>query len=190
MKTTIRVVDWIIFLVLFGLAVYWTVDAIEKYNLKRTTMSQSFEPITQSPTIVICWDSIYHYVYKDHFSVWYQSNLFGIEKGAHLLELDEEKTFNKTKETVLLQQSQLSCFKISSKLEMPPKPEDSRWIQVVFKNWINTSSSAFKGINIYITDEANSYGATFKNWYDGKSMKVRASLGKRYFFGLTYESSL
>ena len=116
MKTTIRVVDWIIFLVLFGLAVYWTVDAIEKYNLKRTTMSQSFEPITQSPTIVICWDSIYHYVYKDHFSVGYQSNLFGIEKGAHLLELDEEKTFNKTKETVLLQQSQLSCFKISSKL--------------------------------------------------------------------------
>ena len=62
MKILIRVLDWIIFLVLFGLAVYWTVDAIEKYNLKITTMSQSLEPITQLPTIVMCWDSKYYYI--------------------------------------------------------------------------------------------------------------------------------
>ena len=46
MKILIRLLDWIIFLVLFGLAVYWTVDAIEKYNLKITTMSQSLEYTT------------------------------------------------------------------------------------------------------------------------------------------------
>ena len=139
MKILIRVLDWIIFLVLFGLAVYWTVDAIEKYNLKITTMSQSLEPITQLPTIVMCWDSKYYYVYKKSVWIWYQSNYKGIEKGYHLLELDEEKIFNKTQETVLLQQVGLMCFKINTKLEIPPRLGEFRWIQVAFSNGIDTS---------------------------------------------------
>lgn len=182
-KIAFKVLDWIIFLGLFGVALYFTVDAIEIYNLKRTAMSQSFEPITQSPTIIFCLDSNYRFVYKDHFSIWYSSNYQ--DDKYHTLELDEEKTFNDTKETVLLQQAHLSCFKISSKLEMPPKPEDSRWINVVFKEWID--SSYVEGIEIYITDEADSYGA-YHYWYDGKPVKVRTSLGKRYYYHLTFES--
>ena len=186
-KIAFKVLDWIIFLGLFGVALYFTVDAIEIYNLKRTAMSQSFEPITQLPTIVICWDSKYNIVYKDHVSIWHYSTYH--ENNYNLLELGEEKTYksNKTKETVLLQQAHLSCFKISSKLEMPPRPKDSRWINVIFKDWID--SSIVEGIDIYIMDEADSYGyGVFHYWYDRKPVKVRTSLGKRYYHHLTYES--
>ena len=87
----------------------------------------------------MCWDSKYYYVYKKSVWIWYQSNYKGIEKGYHLLELDEEKIFNKTQETVLLQQVGLMCFKISSKLEIPPRLGEFRWIQVAFSNGIDTS---------------------------------------------------
>jgi len=186
-KIAIKVLDWIIFLGLFGVALYFTVDAIEIYNLKRTAMSQSFEPITRLPTIVICWDSKYHLVYKNHFSIWHYSTYH--EDNYKLLELDELKTYksNQTKETVLLQQAHLSCFKISSKLEMPPKPEDSRWIKVAFKYWIDPS--IVEGIDIYIMDEADSYAyGVYHYWYDGKPVKVRTSLGQRYYHHLTFES--
>ena len=156
-----KVLDWVIFAFLFGIAIYFVQDAITIYILKRSSLSQSFQPITKLPNFVICWDSHYTYKYDVHYYFVYDYK--------HILKMDEFTYINDTDETVHVEQVRYECFKISSYTSTALKPGASKVIHVKFNEDLDSVYLPF-AMNIIVTDEVNSYRTFLFKWHNGKPL--------------------
>ena len=179
MLKPLQLLDWVIFAFLFGIAIYFVQDAITIYILKRSSLSQSFQPITKLPTFVICWASHYTYKYDVHYYFVYDYK--------HILKMDEFTYINDTDETVYVEQVRYECFKISSYTSTALKPGASKVIHVKFNENLDSVYLPF-AMNIIVTDEVNSYGTFLFKWHNGKPLMTMIEPGDEIHFGLTQES--
>ena len=76
-KVFFKVVDWVLFIGFCILACYFMKNVIDEYQAKKTSFTQSLEPITKLPTIVICLESSFNWLYgKIKISGFCGNNLF------------------------------------------------------------------------------------------------------------------
>lgn len=59
------------FIMLFAPTIHFIIEIIGTYSMNRTSMAQSFEPITKLPTFVICHNSRYLLEYGIHLNISY-----------------------------------------------------------------------------------------------------------------------
>ena len=147
-------INWILFLGFFSMAGYFMANVLNQYQLKKTNLAQSLEPIWKIPTIVICVNDSVVWRYKEHITIAYQ---------RQELQIGKPKFIQSANETVEVSQIQMRCFKLNSTMTTPLPQRFDRNIKIELKKTAMSNT-----VKIYFTSEENSYGVFKNQWWDGK----------------------
>ena len=125
-------VEWILFLCLCFVSVFFMREVFEKYISNKSSFIQYGEPITEHPTITICFDS------SKEFFFYEIGTDFNITIKNNDLNLGENK-FKDTSETIYLEKILTDnygyCYKITSITNIA-KEKTYRFIDVYFNESI------------------------------------------------------
>ena len=82
----IQVIEWTLYFGLCGLSVFFMYGVLEHFFSGKTSYSQYDEPITELPTIMLCFSKsdigVTKYEYGYHFKIYYYDDLsFNHEHG-------------------------------------------------------------------------------------------------------------
>lgn len=157
-------VEWLIYSGFCMIAAHFMYDVLEQYQKKDTFMGQSLEPIDKLPTIIFCLDT------RSSWLLNMTEISYKIRNHYHILRENETLFFNETGETVALEQTYNSCFKVMTSIERFKKGLN-RFIQIKFDKYPPYS------INAYFTSEENSYGNVNHQWFDGKVFDTKMERG-------------
>ena len=72
-KVIFKGLDWTLFLGFCFLAGHFMNNVIDEYQAKKTSFTQSLEPIKKLPTIVICLKSKWWWLYEKEIIISYQT---------------------------------------------------------------------------------------------------------------------
>ena len=72
-KVIFKGIDWALFIGFCFLAGHFMKNVIDEYQAKKTSFTQSLEPITKLPTVVLCSESPYSWVYGTDVKISYQA---------------------------------------------------------------------------------------------------------------------
>ena len=136
-------------------------NVIEQFQTKDTFMSQSFQPMTSMPTVVVCMSNG-TWIYEQDFIIVYR-----VSDTKLYNNLTEKEILKVENEHVMVEQIGINCFKINSSLKaMPRRRGLGRRIYVRF-----TGDKMANNVNFYFTSEENSYGVYDKEWFNGNVFK-------------------
>ena len=178
-------IEWIFFIGLCGLALYFTEEVFLKFLEGKSSFSQSEESIKDLPSFTICFKkqnfSITNYEYGTDFAITYFM-LFR-DKSDYVV-LEEGKKLNLSiygvKEVVhidmVMTHDYGKCYRITA------ISESKHWnlwrmIQFDFFNEMNPQYVDQPKILLFITSDKNSYGAVRNIWKNGKEMKMEIEKG-------------
>ena len=105
-----KAIDWILFIIFCVLFVYFTLGVIETYQIKRTFLAQSLQPIRKLPTVVVCIDTSMELELGVSLLIYYYPLL---SSKKIKLELDKPTLLKDVNEVVHLEQHNAQCFKLN-----------------------------------------------------------------------------
>ena len=116
-RIILKLTEWIIFLTLLIVGIYFLHGVVRQYQAKESSLSQSFQNIEKLPTLVICFDGPFTWKYGIDFDISYKvddqnENIY--EKLTFEKKLIEDRLMNKT---VHLTQVDPRCYKLNSTFE-------------------------------------------------------------------------
>ena len=170
-KAVLRGIDWGMFLAFCILSGHLMNNVIDQYQAKKTSISESLEPIKELPTIVACIDSLKTWAFwKDvNISYNYATNLW-------LNQMEEGKIYNLSVANEMVQALKFNdqCFKISSRATKNALL-GQRGITMKLKDYGYYYRP--RNLIVYVTSEENSNGAFLEDWWDGKVYKEVIKIG-------------
>ena len=124
-KVIFKGIDWALFIGFCFLAGHFMKNVIDEYQAKKTSFTQSLEPITKLPTVVLCLESDYAWVYGSEVNISYmaQNNDVSLKENQKYDLIDDN-------EVVEFNQFDGKCFKINSTLMEPFEQSHSREITI------------------------------------------------------------
>ena len=153
-------------IVLAGLCItsaLFTKEVVKKFNSENTSFMRYEKPITEHPTIVICFVDMFTY-YDTYFKI-YGTN-FNITYNQEILNLGENILNNNI--TILLEKMTTyasgTCYKIITSIK-EINIYDTTEIGLVFHE--NIPVDDLPPISLFITSLKNSHGIIFNEWRDG-----------------------
>ena len=158
-KLIFKIFDWAVFVGLCFLAGYFMNNVIVEYQAKKTSFTQSLEPIIKLPTVVICLESEFAWMYDKYINItyWTPNTIVSlIENQKYELKDDNE--------VVEVNQFEQRCYKINSTLVKPFEQSHFRWISIQIVNYDEEYMPKY--VNVFFTSEENSYGPSL-DWWDG-----------------------
>ena len=186
-----QVIEYIIFFGLLGLSFFLMYEVLDKYISRKTVITQSEVPITELPTIIICFSkqNSYNtkYEYESDFKIkllywdWDQSDQIGsifVKEGENTTLFGEIIWLEK-----IITAYRGNCFKITSILTNPYLIRDRTIINIYFNESI-TEEDFPNWSYIFVTSEKNSYGIVSSNWMNGKILRTQIDAGMRRDFDL------
>ena len=66
-----KILEWILYIILFLLSLYFTWGVFKKFDSKTTSMGQKEEPITNRPTLTVCFSDRKIWKYGKDFNFSY-----------------------------------------------------------------------------------------------------------------------
>ena len=90
-------------------------NVIEQFQTKDTFMSQSFQPMTSMPTVVVCMSNG-TWIYEQDFIIVYR-----VSDTRLYNNLTEKEILKVENEHVMVEQIGINCFKINSSLKAMPR---------------------------------------------------------------------
>ena len=174
-----KVIDWVLFMGFCFLAGHFMKNVIVEYGAKKTSFTQSLEPITKLPTVVICLEkeNDFIWVYGKEVNISYMTP----NKGWFSLKENKKHDLRDDNEVVEINQFDDNCFKINSTLLKPFQQSHNRWIDI--QTTENDTKYMPDYIKVYFTSEENSYGASL-DWWDGNVFAQRIDLKKKVLVNL------
>ena len=163
------IVDWILFLGFGALASHFMLSVIDHFQAKTTSFSQSLEPITKLPTILMCIEGSRIFNYSNLITLSYSNQGRYYEKIENIKE-NEIYHFKYGNESFQVVQAQDKCLKLESNLTSPYQ-HGTRAIEFKFK-WM------MKSVHFYFTSEENSIGSLFQQWWDGQVLDIVVDKGR------------
>ena len=150
---------------------------LDKFFSKKSSFTQSEEPIEDTPVITICFAKSW-YEYGRDFNIEY-----GFQNGNEFYSsiLKKGKSLTKFEKDVYLEKLITidfgKCYKISSK-SIPIMKYYTR-ISIHFNESIPYTDLPSK-LNVYVTSEKNSYGVVVNTWLNGRiaTMEVEKNISK------------
>ena len=158
-KVFFKVVDWVLFIGFCILACYFMKNVIDEYQAKKTSFTQSLEPITKLPTIVICLESSFNWLYGKEVNISYRTPHTEVS-----LEENQKYDLRDDNEVVEVNQYDGKCFKINSTIVKTFEQSHYRIIQINIIEYDLHIMPEY--LHIYFTSEENSYGISL-DWWDG-----------------------
>ena len=167
-----KVIQWMFFSCLVGLAAYFMVGVLQQYYSKSTSFSQFREPLAELPTITMCFVSSLNGVYDENVVYKYYSDFnieYEVEWGKSIGFLKFGNNFNQFNETVNLEKLDTSyngdCYKISATFDEYIQSKLTTLILYFNKS---IPDEKLPSVKTYITSENNAYGVITVVWSDGK----------------------
>ena len=165
MKQIFKGLDWTLFVGFCLLACHFMNNVIVEYQAKKTSFTQSLEPITKLPTVVICLESEYSWVYGKEVNITYETPHTDVS-----LEENQKYDLKDDHEVVEINQYDDQCYKINSTLMEPFQQSHYRVIYIQITEYGAENMPEY--IHVYFTSEVNSYGR-YLNWWDGNVFEQR-----------------
>ena len=190
MKKFFLFLEWLLYLGLFAIAIFFTWGVMQKYKSRAIGITQYEEKIDFHPTITICFDevlglaigwqvpedfNISYNVYNKFNHEW-QQFLDTLSIGVNDLLMSDAKV-NLEK---LYTGYDGTCYRITT----TRKIEDGG---VVTEIKISSNSNGLPKMKAYFTSKENSYGATLRTWRDGQIYSIDTREGDTKFVSLTVE---
>ena len=180
-----KIIEWILFFGLCGLSAIFLWGVLDKFNSRKTSFTQSEEPIQDLPTIAICFSKPdsrkTEYQYEQDFKIEYKILLGNQSLYGNILR--EGINSNVFGEIVYLQKIITrylgDCYKISSILSDHKLVKYGTRILLHFKKTI-VEEDLPPFIKLFFTSEKNSYGIIESQWRNGKIIRsqVNKDMGK------------
>ena len=170
-----KIIEWILFIFLCGISVYFMLGVLNAYFSKQTSFSLSNEPITKLPTILLCFssngkfDGDVNYEYGSEFKISYE-----VDWKKSIGFLKEGENFNDFNETVNIERIRTvytgTCYKVSSLSNFVSKGKFTS-LFLHFDTSIPTYKLPY--VKFYFSSEENLLGILFAEWFDGKVKPVQ-----------------
>ena len=184
-----KVIEYIFFVVFWGLSIYFMYGVLEKFFAVKTTISQSEEHIKELPSITFCFmipniriteyvfglDFIIQYEILD--SKWNKSSIF-LTEGENATIIGETISLEK-----IIAYWEGNCYKLTSILTSKYMIKQRTQIILYFNDSI-TEEDLPTTLKIFVTSEKNSYGVVQNDWRDGKIFKTEIIKGMNRFYEL------
>ena len=176
-----RAIDWFLFFAFSLLSVFFMFQVLEQYISGKSGFSTSEQPITELPTITICFTmtgkydgDTPKYQYNSDFKIEYRVD-WKISVGF----LKEGRNTNEFNETIYLQKILTkysgTCYKVSAKLSATDSSQflkhKGKYTSIIVYFNQSISEKKLPRLKVFITSEKNSYGITNNGWRDGKANK-------------------
>ena len=182
----LKIIEWILFFGLCGLSAVFLWGVLDKFNSRKTSFTQSEEPIQDLPTIAICFSKPdsrkTEYKYEQDFKIEYKI-LLGNQSLYGINFLKEGKKSTALGEIIYLQKMVTrylgDCYKISSILSDHQLIKYGTRIFLHFnKSIVDEDLPPF--IKLFFTSEKNSHGIIESQWRNGKIIRsqVNKDMGK------------
>ena len=170
-KAVLRGIDWGMFIAFCILSGHLMNNVIHEYQAKKTSISESLEPIKDLPTLVACFDSYYTFAYGKDVNISYN-----YATNRWLNQMEEGKVYNLSAANEMVQALKFNdqCFKVSSTVTKSPAILGQRGIAMKLRDWSNIRP---RNLILYVTSEENSNGAFLGDWWDGKVYKEVIKIG-------------
>ena len=171
-KIFFKGIDWALFIGFCFLAGHFMKNVIDEYQAKKTSFTQSLEPITKLPSVVLCMKSSLDWTYGIHINISYWGN------HDHIFDMIENKRYLLQDEAEVVEVNQFGaeCFKINSTIMQPFEQSHSRTIALSLIEY--DAEYMPKYIRVYFTSEENSYGNSL-DWWEGNVFEQRLDLETR-----------
>ena len=164
-KAIFKGLDWALFIGFCFLAGYFMNNVIIEYQEKKTSFTQSLEPITKLPTVVICLQTYSTWMYGRDINISYETPHTFVslkEKEKYDLKIDNE--------VLEVNQFVFNCFKLNSTLVKPFEQSHFRKIYIKITDYGAKYMPEY--VHVYFTSEVNSYGPAL-DWWDGNVFEQR-----------------
>ena len=156
-------IDWILFLSFSLLAANFMIDVINQYQAKATSFTQSMEPITNMPSIVMCIEGNQISNYSNEIHLNYAAEgKYKFYKND--IKENHEYDLNQVNETFRVFQVLDKCLMLESNLSLPYN-YGKRWITLTFEK-------SMSHVHFYFTSKENSIGSVFRQWWDGQVLDI------------------
>ena len=161
-----KIFEWILYLVLFLIAIFFTWEAIDKFYSRSTSIEKYEEEIKFYPTMTMCFkEGIWKYGRDFNMTYAIVTSYEDIEDKV-TLKLGQNNlgiSGGKLNMKEIYTEWEGYCYGITAEREI-----DGNYITI--KIW--SSLYELMDIKIYFTSEENSYGVTKRNWKDGEVYPV------------------
>ena len=163
-------IDWILFLGFSILAAHFMIGVIDQYQEKTTSFSQSLEPITKMPTIVMCIEGDQITNYKREVKLDYYAEARYVLKRENIKEQRRYVLTDARNETFQVLQVMDKCIMMESNLTLPYKSGTRKIVLKFHKN--------MTAVHFYFTSQENSLGSVFRQWWDGQVLDIVVNAGR------------
>ena len=147
-------------------------EVLRKYTSNATSFTQEKRPLTEQPTITICFKPNDHnFTYGKDFNItyFYYYNLTKIVSW----ELKSGNNYNFVdNETVILQEMTTHFSGVCQKINIISNffPSKSKFVGINFDKFI--PDEKIPESKVFITSEGNAYGVVINRWMDGETLEV------------------
>ena len=181
-KKQTKIIEWISFLGLCILAIYFMWGVMGKFLSNKTSFTQTEEPMKELPTIVFCFSKVgsYETEYEYGSDVEINYGLFVTYGEYHNVTLKEGENTTLLSETVHLEKLRGylgNCYKIITMLSDMKLLK--QYTYSAFKVYFNESiiNKDKPTLKVYFTSKRNAYGAISVMWKDGKVARNQIEKG-------------
>ena len=163
-----KFIEWILFFGLCALSGIFMGGVLDKFFSRKTSFTQSEEPIKEYPTLMICLvkpeSRKTEYEYDSDFRIEYETphsiSPTVLKEGAKTNIYRGISYLNKIQTYKMG-----NCYKITTVLNTENML--NHWKKFFF-NFNETIKDDLPSVNIYVTSENNAYGVVANTWMDGK----------------------
>ena len=162
-----KILEWILYFILFLFSIICTWGVFKKFDSQTTSIGQKEEPISNRPTLTVCFSDRQIWEYGKDFNFSY-NKVDGLAGDLNPL-LIGKNTHEPSEEHIYLEEIftiySAICYKISAHFHKDRLQNVYTQIQII-------SHYDLPSLDIYFTSEEGSYGVTTSIWMDGAVMKI------------------
>ena len=168
-----KIIEWILYLVLFAIAIFFTWEAIEKFYSRYLGIEKYDEEIKSYPTMTMCFKEGF-WKYGRDFNMSYATMTSVVDVEDKVILRIGENNIGISEGKLLLKEIHTEwegyCYSITTLREI-----NGNYITIKISPNPNADAlpsadrhKKLDTIAIYFTSEENLYGITKRNWKDGK----------------------
>ena len=175
LEKCLKLLEWVFFLGLCIISIFFMQEVLRKYTSNATSFTQEKRPLTEQPTITICFKPYDHnFTLGKDFNITYFYYYNLTQKVS--LELKSGNNYNVVdNETVILQEMTTYFSGVCQKINIESKffPRKSKFVGIDFEKSIPNEN--IPELKVFITSEGNAYGIVINRWMDGETLEVDIS---------------
>ena len=176
-----KIIECTLFLFLCGLSVVFINGVLNKFISRKTSFTQSEAPITELPTVVVCFTNPNskktYYEYGTDFDIVYRIEAhtdiyYPITVGKNSAILGEILYLDK-----IITRNMGNCYKFTSESSSSSMIKTKTEIILHFNESLMLED--LPSVKVFLSSEDNVYGVIFNQWYNGIVMKTDIIIGRK-----------